>query len=139
MNTLEARVKKLFEKELFARELDARLIEARDGYAKVEVEVKPRFANMHGFAHGGLIFTVADFAFAVAVNIGGAAAGVQFNLMIFRPAPVGEILIGEARQIYRGRSMAAVELKVTNNQGHLIAEGQAIALPVRYSSEDHHS
>lgn len=133
MDTLESTAKELFKKELFARELEAKLVEARDGYAKVEVEVKPRFANMHGFAHGGLIYTVADFAFALAVNIGGAAAGVQFNLMIFRPASVGEILIGEAQQVYRSRSMAAVELKVTNNQGRLIAEGQAIALPVRYA------
>lgn len=133
MDTLESTAEGLFGKELFARELGAKLVEARDGYAKVEVEVKPHFTNMHGFAHGGLIFTVADFAFALAVNIGGAAAGVQFNLMIFRSASVGEVLIGEAHQIYRSRSMAAVELKVTNNQGRLIAEGQAIALPVRYA------
>ncbi len=132
-DSLKPTAQELFEKETFAQKLGAKLIEAKDGYAKVEIEVKPHFTNMHGFAHGGLIFTVADFAFALAVNISEAAAGVQFNLMIFRPASVGEILIGEARQIHRSRSMAAVELKVTNNQGRLIAEGQAIALPVRYN------
>lgn len=132
---MDLEAKKLFEKERFAQELGMKLLEAGDGYAKVEVEVKPHLTNLHGFAHGGLIFSVADSAFALAVNLGGAAAAIQFNLNIFRPVPVGEVLIGEALQIYRGRSQAVVDLKVSDDKGRLIAKGQATALPARYAEK----
>ncbi len=135
MDKVNLEAKKLFEKEQFAHELGIELLEAGDGYAKLEVAVKPQFANLHGFAHGSLIFSVADSAFALSVNMEGAAAAVQFSMHIFRPVPVGDILIAEALQVYRGRSQAVVDLKVTDNKGRLIAKGQAIALPTHYTEK----
>jgi len=133
---LDSEAKKLFERERFAHELGMRLLEAHAGYAKLEVEVKPQFANLHGFAHGSLIFSLADSAFALSVNMEGPAAAVQFSMNIFRPVPVGDVIVGESLQIYRGKSQAVVELRVTDSRGRLIAKGQATALPVHYAEKE---
>ncbi len=135
MDKIGLKGKELFEKEHFAHGLGMKLLEAHDGYAKLEVEVKPQFANLHGFAHGSLFFSLADSAFALAVNMEGPAAAVQFSMSIFRPVPVGNVLTGEALQIYRGKSQAVVDLKVTDNRGRLIAKGQATALTTRYTEK----
>jgi acyl-CoA thioesterase len=121
-----------FEKDQFAKGIGAQFVEAGEGYARVRAEVKPELANLHGFAHGGLIFSLADAAFALSVNQDRARAAVQFNMNILRAAPIGEVLMAESKEIYRGRSQSVVELKVTDSRGRLVASGQATALPVNY-------
>src|SRR5215467_3951225 len=42
--------------------------EAREGYARVRMTVRADMLNGHGTAHGGMIFALADTAFAYACN-----------------------------------------------------------------------
>jgi acyl-CoA thioesterase len=62
--------------------------------------------NGHDLAHGGLIFALADTAFACACNGWGAttvAAGADITFL--RPARLGDVLDAEARvRARRGRS-----------------------------------
>ena len=131
----EAENLKLFEKERFARSLGIRVLEVKDGYARVEAKVRPKLTNLHGFAHGGLLFALADTAFALSVNVNRPAAAVQFSMSICRPTPVGETLTGESTVMHNGRSHVVVALKVTDSRGNLVASGQATALPVNYGKK----
>ena len=42
--------------------------EAREGYARIAMTVRADMLNGHGIAHGGMIFALADTAFAYACN-----------------------------------------------------------------------
>ena len=42
--------------------------EAREGYARIRMTITPAMLNGHRIAHGGMIFALADTAFAYACN-----------------------------------------------------------------------
>jgi acyl-CoA thioesterase len=62
------RISEIWEGDRLIQDFGMKLLEAREGYAKVSVEVRGRFLNAHGIGHGVLIFAVADAAFALSVN-----------------------------------------------------------------------
>ena len=43
---------------------DIRIEEARAGYARLSMEVRSDMLNGHGIVHGGMVFALADTAFA---------------------------------------------------------------------------
>jgi acyl-CoA thioesterase len=78
--------------------------------------------NGHAIAHGGLVFTLADSAFAVACNTYGmvtVASGADITFVA--PARLGDVLLAEAvEQATFGRS-GVTDVRVTNQDGDLVA------------------
>ncbi|GMA87166.1 phenylacetic acid degradation protein PaaD [Angustibacter aerolatus] len=67
------------------------------GRATVRMTVRPDMANGYDVAHGGLVFALADTAFAVACNTHGVvtvAAGADVTFV--SSARVGDVLVAEA-------------------------------------------
>ncbi len=83
-----------------------RLIAAREGYAEVALEVDETMLNSHGTVHGGIIFTLADTAFAYACNSRNEAAVAQnASIAFLSPGRAGERLTAQAvQQASVGRS-----------------------------------
>jgi acyl-CoA thioesterase len=112
----------------FARALDIELLEVREGYSRVAMTVDEWMLNAHGTAHGGVIFSLADFGFALACNSHGQLA-VALNASIHYVAPVapGTRLIAEASEESLGRRIGLYRLVVTAEDGTLVATCQATA------------
>ncbi len=76
------------------------------GTAEVTMTVRPDMVNGWDLAHGGLVASLADSAFAVACNSHGqvtVAAG--FDVTFLEPARLGDELVATAREVaLRGRS-----------------------------------
>ncbi len=69
------------------------LVEYGEGTARTRMTVRPDMVNGHDIAHGGLVFTLADTAFACACNSWGpvtVAAGGDISFL--RPARLGDVL-----------------------------------------------
>lgn len=124
------RVQEIFRADRLIQDFGMKLLEARDGYAKVSVEVEERFLNAHKIAHGVLLFAAADAAFALSVNAVTDSVGVQWSLNVFRAARPGETVIGESRILHKGRQSMVCELTVAAGDGRVLAKGQSTALPV---------
>lgn len=80
-----------------SRALGIELVECADGRATTRMTVRADMINGHDIAHGGLIFTLADTAFACACNSFGevtVAAGAE--VVFVAPARTGDRLIAEA-------------------------------------------
>jgi acyl-CoA thioesterase len=79
---------------------------ARAGYASVALDADPSMLNSHGTVHGGVIFTLADTAFAYACNSrNDAAVAQQVSIVFLTPGRAGERLVAEAiEQSVQGRS-----------------------------------
>ncbi|MGB9603265.1 MAG: PaaI family thioesterase, partial [Limisphaerales bacterium] len=69
------KIKKYFiENDKFARECGIELLSVEEGKAVARMKVETRHHNGVNTAHGGAIFTLGDFAFAVAANSYGTVA-----------------------------------------------------------------
>lgn len=109
----------------FAQLLEIEIDEIGKGYARVSLKIKDTFKNFSGYVHGGVIFSLADQAFAIASNsMGLLALGIQMNISYISTARVGDKLIAEANQINFGRKISVYRIKVKNTSGKLIADCQ---------------
>jgi acyl-CoA thioesterase len=113
----------LFARDAAARALGMALEAIAPGVARLAMPVRDDMLNGHGMCHGGLIFTLADTAFAYACNSRNrstlaAAAEIQF----VSPGRPGETLVAEARQrVLNGRT-GIYDVEVTERaSGRLIA------------------
>jgi acyl-CoA thioesterase len=102
--------------------------EAREGYARIAMTVRPDMLNGHAIAHGGMIFALADTAFAYACNSRNVSTVAQAASIVFlAQAKEGERLVAEAReQALSGRS-GVYSATVATRDGRKIAEFQGLS------------
>ena len=97
--------------------------EAREGYARIRMALRPDMLNGHGIAHGGMIFALADTAFAYACNSRDVrTVAAQAGIVFLDAAKSGEVLVAEAREtVLVGRS-GVCHVAVRTTDGRAIAE-----------------
>lgn len=89
-----------------SRALGMELVELGPGHAVVTMTVRADMVNGYAVAHGGLVATLADSAFALACNSRGVrtVAG-GFEVSFLEPAHEGDVLSATAdERALRGRS-----------------------------------
>lgn len=114
-------VREAFEKDRFATENGAVIDDIGENYAKCSIELTPKHRNGMGAVMGGVYFTLADFAFAVAAN--REAMGVvslNSSIAFIGPAKGGK-LIAEAKCQKDGRTACFYEITVQDDLGNLTA------------------
>ncbi|NDV78879.1 PaaI family thioesterase [Dysgonomonas sp. 511] len=112
---------KFFENDQFAKSAGVELLEAGVGYAKARMKITPLHLNAGGVCQGGAIFTLADFAFAVATNSHGKLTlSVSSNINFFKSEKEG-FLYAEAKEAFNHKKLSNCEVQVTNEDGELVA------------------
>jgi acyl-CoA thioesterase len=112
---------KLTQNDRMAQLLGLRLIRVEPNYALVEMEIKEDHLNGIGGLHGGVIFTLADYAFAVACNSGGVpTVAINANISYFKTAK-GKIISAEAKEVSSGRKICCCQVDVFDEDKTLIA------------------
>lgn len=97
--------------------------DAREGYARVSMRVRADMLNGHGTAHGGMIFALADTAFAYACNSRNEVTVAQnAGISFLAPAREGDLLIAEAKEASRAGKSGVYHVRVTAEDGRAIAE-----------------
>ncbi len=97
--------------------------DAREGYARVRMAVRADMLNGHRSAHGGMIFALADTAFAYACNSRNETTVAQSATISFlAPAADGDILVAEARELSRSGRSGVYHVSVKAADGRAIAE-----------------
>jgi acyl-CoA thioesterase len=113
----------MFEAEGTGRALGMRIEEARDGYARVSMQVRPDMLNGHGTAHGGMIFALADSAFAYVCNgANHASVAAQASIVFLGKAEEGETLVAEAMEVAREGRAGVTRVSVKTDRGRDVAE-----------------
>jgi acyl-CoA thioesterase len=106
-----------------SRSLGMRIEHVAPGEAVVSMEVRPDMVNGHGSAHGGLIFTLADSAFAFACNSYGERVVAQHCAITFlRPGRLGDRLSAHAVERARAGRSGIYDIRVSDGAGGLVAE-----------------
>lgn len=98
------------------------LAEMAPGRAVVTMTVREDMTNGHGTCHGGLIFALADTAFAYACNSGNqttVASGCGIDFLA--PGRVGDVLHAAAEERSASGRTGVYDVTVTRADGTLIA------------------
>lgn len=97
--------------------------DAREGYARVRMQLRDDMLNGHRSAHGGMIFALADTAFAYACNSRNETTVAQSATIAFlAPAAAGDTLVAEARETARSGRSGVYQVSVCTVEGGVIAE-----------------
>ena len=97
------------------------LLAKTPGSARLRVVVAPEHLNLHGSAHGGFLFALADEAFAIASNSHGArAVALTTQMDFFRAVREGDVLEAEALEEHLGRRVASYRV-LLRRDGELVA------------------
>lgn len=111
-----------FSKEYFViHSLGADIVSVSDGYAKCCMDLKRKHANSLGTPMGGVIFTLADFAFAVASNQNGNTVVTQASQITFLTPAVGTQLIATAHVIREGGQTSFYYIVIEDELGTQVA------------------
>jgi len=118
-------IKQFFSSEdRFAGHCGIVLDQVEPGTAKASMRIEPYHLNGARTVHGGAIFTLADFAFAVASNSHGTLAmGITTSVSFVKAAKEGT-LYAEAQELSRNAKLATYLVQVTDDAGALIASFQ---------------
>jgi acyl-CoA thioesterase len=105
-----------------SRGLGIELIDQGEGRAVTRMTIRADMVNGHAMAHGGLIFTLADTAFACACNsYGPVTVASSAEIVYVAPARAGDVLVAEA--VVRTRFGRSGLYDVTvRRDGEVIAE-----------------
>ena len=110
----------------FAQHCGIELISLAPGHAVTRMQIQPWHANAVGLVQGGAIFTLADYAFAVASNTHGTVAvGINVSITYMKAVTAGT-LTAEAREVARNPKLASYTVNVTDEAGHLVAVFQGL-------------
>lgn len=119
--TLEE-IREEFSADRFATEAcGATILEAHKGYAKCAFDISPIHFNAAGEVMGGALFTLADFALAIACNIGEEPTVSISNTIEFLAASKGTRLTAECRAEKSGNSIGFYTTTITDDLGKNIA------------------
>jgi acyl-CoA thioesterase len=127
MGTPEERLAAAVGEAMYARDTASRALgmaleEVRPGYARLRMTVRPDMLNGHGSCHGGLVFALADSAFAFACNshdVVTVAAGCSIEFLT--PAHEGDELVAVAEERFREGRAGVYDVEVRRADGALVA------------------
>ncbi|MEO5611866.1 MAG: hydroxyphenylacetyl-CoA thioesterase PaaI [Sphingomicrobium sp.] len=97
--------------------------EARSGYARISMTLTADMLNGHGIAHGGMVFALADTAFAYVCNGDNVkTVAAQASIVFLGSAAAGETLIAEAEEVATAGRGGVTRVAVRTSDGRAVAE-----------------
>jgi acyl-CoA thioesterase len=112
----------LLARDQTSRHLGMQIVRVAPGCAKIAMLVRADMLNGHGFCHGGILFSLADSAFAFACNTYNAvtvAAGATIDFLV--PARQGDELTALATELWRSRRSGIYDVEVLNQRNERVA------------------
>lgn len=112
----------LYGRDRASQMLGMRILDAKPGQARVAMTIGAQMVNGHDICHGGLVFALADSAFAFACNSHNentVAAGASIDFLL--PARLGDELTAQAQELWLSRRSGIYEVSVTNQRGECVA------------------
>lgn len=130
---------KLFQamgRDAFADLAGMEVVDAGPGRAEVVMPVVPAILNGHGKVHGGALFTLADYAAAVASNLQGDPTMATNGSISFLRAVSDGRVVAKARTVKSGRRMKYQVVDMFDDAGNLVAVFQGGAIVVKWNAAE---
>lgn len=129
----------MWAKDRASQNLGMRIDAIGPGTATLSMRVREDMLNGHGICHGGMIFCLADSAFAFACNTYNALTVAQSNQITYlAPGAATDTLTATATEVARQGRSGTYDVVVTNDTGKKIAlfRGLSRTLKGQHFEED---
>ncbi|WP_085992294.1 hotdog fold thioesterase [Oceanobacillus senegalensis] len=114
-------------KDRYAEFLGIEIVDFSAGGATVQLKIEDHMLNAHATVHGGVLYTLADFAFALACNsYGKTSVGLSTTTHFMKSAEVGDIITARAMEVKRNHRTGFYRI-VVESENEVIASIEAIA------------
>jgi acyl-CoA thioesterase len=115
-------VEQMLATDALSRWLGLAVIEVAPRRSTCRMTVRPEMVNGFGVAHGGIVFSLADSAFAFACNTHGTVTVAVDNNITY-PAAIhpGDILTAVAEEEAASNRLGYYRVVVTNQAGAVVA------------------
>ena len=126
------RMRKAIEMTPFMRHLGMEFVEADEGYAKLVMRYQKENSTYPDALHGGAISALIDTTGAMSAwttaeimtpRYFGSTVGINVNYL---SAAIGEDIFAEGRVLKRGKEIIYSDVRVTNGEGKLLAQGTVV-------------
>lgn len=98
------------------------------GTATLALTVAPEHVNGHEICHGGVIFALADSAFAFACNSRNQSSVAQHNTITYLvPARLGDQLTATAREVSLTGRTGIYDVPIHNQIGAIVAQFRGVS------------
>jgi acyl-CoA thioesterase len=112
----------LYERDRASQTLGIQVREVRPDFIRATMIVRPDMVNGHDICHGGLIFALADSAFAFCCNSRNiVTVGASATIDFLAPARTGDELVATAQMIWRSHRNGLCDVVVSNQRGEQVA------------------
>ncbi|MGZ4940002.1 MAG: PaaI family thioesterase [Halobacteriota archaeon] len=123
-----AAVSKRLRSDQYARFLGIQITQIERGSAQAELTVVEHMLNLNKLTHGGVIFSLADVAFAAACNsFNQTSVALSLHIIYRKPVKLGTKLIAEAKEESAGKNTALYKITVRTEEDHLVALCEGLA------------
>ena len=112
----------MYARDTASKSLGMRIVHVEPGFSELTMTVRADMLNGHAICHGGLIFTLADSAFAFACNsynLSTVASGCAIEFIA--PAREGDVLTARARERQLAGRTGVYDVEVANGRGEVVA------------------
>ena len=100
-----------------------RIEEARAGYCRLSMTLRDDMLNGHRTAHGGMVFALADTAFAYVCNgRNERSVAAQASIVFLGSASSGETLVAEGEEVAAAGRSGVTRVAVRTAEGRAVAE-----------------
>ena len=118
----EATAQAMWSRDRAAQALGMQIVQVQPGRATLSMQVRADMVNGHHICHGGMIFSLADTAFAYACNsYNKNTVASACHIDFLAPAKEGETLEAEAVEQSAAGRTGVYDITVRNNHGKTIA------------------
>lgn len=115
-------VERMMRDDGFSQWLGIQVLTVEEGSAKIRMTLRPEMLNGFGVVHGGVMFSLADSAFAFACNNrNNLSMALDTSITFTKSTRPGEVLTAEAKELHNGRSTGLYLVTVTNQEGEQVA------------------
>lgn len=131
------KIRKLFENDRFAKYSGIEVVDISPGSAETRMKVEDKHLNGIGTVHGGALFTLADFSFALAANsYGRVTVAINASISYLKAVKTGT-LIAEARELSKSNRISNYTVTIKEEEGgELVAVFQGMAYRKKAKLED---
>ena len=116
-------VEHMMQHDQFSQWLGIEVLEVKTGESTIRMKVRQEMVNGFGIAHGGIAFSLADSAFAIACNNRNQlSVALDTSINFTREVRVGDLLTATATEEHNGKSTGLYIIRIVNQEGKLVAQ-----------------
>ncbi|HEU0063743.1 MAG TPA: hydroxyphenylacetyl-CoA thioesterase PaaI [Flavisolibacter sp.] len=115
-------VEHMMKNDRFSQWLGIEIIKIEEGYAKLKMKLRDEMVNGFGVIHGGITFSFADSALALACNNrNNFSLALDVSISFTKTALPGQVLTADAKEMHNGRSTGLYIITIKNEKEEQVA------------------